>query len=172
MRCKGCGTGYGRKEINEWSGPCKGCDGLLDLEEFWSCDAISDDLAFARSRPDNLVLLAEAGCSIAGFVWGYALPLEKFQFLAGLVSDRANYMDDIAVRASMRGRGVGSALGAQYLKMLRNWDVAESILRTDRRNPASMGLFARLGYAPLLNDGVPVLDPEYPERIYLRRWLA
>ena len=103
---------------------------------------------------------------MVGFTWGYQVPLNKFPFLKGLVNERANYMDEIAVDGNTRKRGIGKLLGQNYIDRLTIANVPEIVLRTDQRNTSSMALFKGLEF-----ESMQVTDPEYNYRIYLRRKL-
>jgi len=103
---------------------------------------------------------------MVGFTWGYQVPLNKFPFLKGLVNEKANYMDEIAVDGNTREKGIGKLLGQNYIDKLIIANIPEIVLRTDQRNISSMTLFERLGFKSL-----EVTDPEYNYRIYLRRKL-
>jgi GNAT superfamily N-acetyltransferase len=128
-------------------------------------------LRFAQTQEDFIIRVAYEQGTFAGFVWGYRLPEGKFPFLAGALSQDANYMDEIAVDSSRRGKGIGRALGAAYLAAVSALGKTESVLRTDERNTASMGLFAALGYRPIQSAAGDVRDPTYQNRVYLRRGL-
>lgn len=138
--------------------------------EAWSAQAIIDDLRYAQSQPDSIVLVASEKNDVIGFAWGYRIPLEKFPRLRGIAAS-ASYLDEIAIDRTSRCRGVGMALGAAYLRSAAACGSTQSVLRTDERNAASMGLFSRLGYVPLDAAGKALYDPQYPSRIYLQRSL-
>ena len=104
-----------------------------------------------------------------GFTWGYNLQMEKFPFLDGLVKN-ATYMDEIAVISERRAKGVGTLLGNEFLTAAKKTS-SEVVLRTDERNTASMALFKKLGFEPVRMQETIIYDPEFPDRIYLRREL-
>ncbi len=122
---------------------------------------------FAFSQSFNLVLVADRGCSLLGFTWGYKLPLDKFPFLSGIVCENASYMDEVAVRGNERGKSIGTFLGRKYLEKSRKNGIREVVLRTDETNTASMALFRKLGFTDL-----KVRDPEFERRIYLAKKLG
>lgn len=137
--------------------------------EAWSANDVENDLRFAEAQQDSIVLVAQDGRELLGFTWGYRISLVKFPFLDGLVDDRANYMDEIAVSRRLRRQGVGKLLVMTYLEAVERRGLPSSVLRTDERNPASMGLFARMGYLPLKDKERTVYDPALPYRVYLGR---
>ncbi len=147
------------------------------LREFWSFGEIENDLVSGLAQKNPIVLVANNGKGLVGFTWGYQLPLEKFPFLEGKVQQEANYMDEIAVRGSKRQKGIGTALGLQYLERARQQGMREVVLRTDERNEASMVLFRKLGFRDIPDSSDSrgkVYDPgqELQNRIYLRRDLT
>ena len=83
-------------------------------------------------------------------------------------------MDEIAVRADKRVKGVGTALCKAYLKQAQNLNMREVVLRTDQRNTASMKLFSKNGFEPIPDDGIrgAVYDPAFENRIYLKNNLG
>lgn len=129
-------------------------------------------MELALSQQSPIVLVAESDKLIVGFTWGYNLPLEKFPFLEGKVNNNSNYMDEIAVSGNCRLRGVGRLLGQNYLNSIQQQGSNECVLRTDERNTASMNLFGKLGFVPVLDKNKPVYDPEFSSRIYLRKVLG
>ncbi|MBI4144452.1 GNAT family N-acetyltransferase [Candidatus Woesearchaeota archaeon] len=162
LKCSFCSVEYGKKEaIGE---TCKKCKRKTVLIEYWSNAEIIKDLEYAIAQPEPIVLVAELK-NLAGFTWGYKIPPEKFPFLKTLVPENAVYMDEVAVRSEMRQKGIGKKLCIAFLETAKK----PVVLRTDERNTASMALFARTGFVPVLTQGKPVKDPEYPNRIYLWR---
>ena len=175
MKCSSCGVNYGKQEARMPRRSCKKCDEQLVLREFWSFQEIEQDLESGRSQRNPFVLVADNGKGLMGFTWGYQLPLEKFPCLAGKVPKETNYMDEIAVGRSKREKGIGTALGLKYLERAQEQGMLEVVLRTDERNEASMGLFKKLGFISIPNTKSArgkIYDPEYPDRIYLRRRLG
>lgn len=169
-KCAACDIPYSIEDVANCADACNACGETLDLVEFWSALAVESDLQYALQQPNPLVLVAEYEKKLVGFSWGYELPKEKFCFLEGKISQRANYMDEIAVAAPARIRGVGTAIGNAYIDRVREQGLSEIVLRTDRRNTASMALFLRLGFGPVLEEfGTQVCDPTYADRVYLRR---
>jgi ribosomal protein S18 acetylase RimI-like enzyme len=126
------------------------------------------DIAYGLSRPGSVALVAENGIGVAGFIWGYRINDEKRALLKGSISDCTTYLDDVAVDASKRIRGVGSALVREFLARSAALGFTDSVLRTDINNAASMALFRSCGYVPVMRDDKPVFDPEYKTRIYLK----
>ena len=176
MKCVSCGIEYGRKEVERArkEADCKKCNQLLELTEFWAESDILEDLRFALAQPDSTILVAENSDGLAGFTWGYRIPLDKFPFLKGKVPVKSSYMDEVAVRGDKRLRGVGTLLGEGYVTFAKQQGLSEIVLRTDERNVASMALFRKLGFLDipdLESSRGSVYDPEFPNRIYLRRGL-
>ncbi len=173
MKCTSCGVEYGKEEVNKLrKGECKKCNQPLNLVEFWSDSDIIDDLGFALTQPNSIVLVAENSEGISGFTWGYRIPISKFRFLEGKIDDRSSYMDEIAVRADKRLRGVGTRLGKEYIEAVRQQGLAEVVLRTDERNTSSIALFRKLGFSGIVdikNPSRSIYDPQFPSRVYLRR---
>lgn len=166
-KCAECNINYGIKESESPPDLCKKCLKPLNLIEFWSTREIKSDLEFALSQDCPIMLVAESKGEIAGFTWGYKLPMKKFPFLNGLIALETNYMDEIAVSGNMRRRGIGRIIGREYIQKTMEINIPEIVLRTDKRNGSSMALFKSLGF-----EDMQILDPEYEFRTYLRRKLA
>jgi len=174
MKCVSCGVEYGRQELNTRQEDCKKCSQPLNLVEFWSDTEIVEDLEFALAQPNPIVLVAEDSNGLAGMTWGYRISLEKFPFLEGKIPAESNYMDEIAVRGDKRLKGVGKLLGREYIKAVRQQGLSDVVLRTDERNISSMSLFRKLGFSGIADSESlrgKVYDPQFPNRIYLRREL-
>ncbi len=178
-KCLRCEKEYGREECRrietgEAPSRCARCSSPLELAEFWSSDGIKGDLGFALSQPDPIVLVAESGGSLAGFSWGYRLPLAKFPFLGAWESTtlRPSYMDEIAVSAEARQRGIGTELCIAYMGETKRRGGESVVLRTDKRNASSVGLFRKVGFREIMRPGqqsepLEVLtDPEFSNRVY------
>lgn len=174
MKCVSCGVEYGRQELNTRQEDCKKCSQPLNLVEFWSDTEIVEDLEFALAQPNPIVLVAEDSNGLAGMTWGYRISLEKFPFLEGKIPAESSYMDEIAVRGDKRLKGVGKLLGREYIKAVRQQGLSDVVLRTDERNISSMSLFRKLGFSGIADSESlrgKVYDPQFPNRIYLRREL-
>ncbi len=140
------------------------------LVPYWTKEDVVADLNFAKSQKDTIVLVAEENDKIVGFIWGYKIPFEKFGFLSGLVNENSSYVDEVAVKPDKWRKGVGSALCLDYLKAAKAQEMEEVTLRTLESFKASMGLFRKNGFGPVLSEqNNKVYDPTYPDRIYLRR---
>jgi len=136
--------------------------------ETWTSEQITEDLELALSQRDPLVLVAEERNQLVGFTWGYRLPLDKFPFLEGKIMPNCSYMDEIAVRADMRKKGIGKTMGRTYLEKATSQNMDEVVLRTDERNKASMALFEKLRFEGFKQPRL--YDPQYPNRIYLAKF--
>ena len=172
MKCVSCEVEYGIKESLTVLDYCKKCDEPLNLVEYWSSGDVIKDLDFALSNPNSFVLVAENDNGLLGLSWGYKLPVEKFPFLDGKISSKANYMDEIAVRGDNRIKGIGTLLGNAYIDEVAKQGLSEIVLRTDERNVSSMRLFEKLGFSDIKDECSPrgkVYDPDFSSRIYLRR---
>lgn len=71
-------------------------------------------------------------------------------------------MDEMAVAGNARKKGIGLSLGKRFLDEAVSRGFRFSLVRTDVNNPASMGLFGKLGYREL-----GIFDPDYPGRVYM-----
>jgi len=169
MKCSSCGVNYGRDESQKPPETCKNekCTEKLKLIEFWSSKEITEDLDFANSQPEPIILVAENNRGLVGMTWGYQLPFEKFPFLEGRIDQKSNYIDEIAVAGDRRLKGIGTLLGKRYLQLSEQKGIRESVLRTDQRNTASIALFKKLGFRSL-----GIYDPQYADRIYLSKKLG
>lgn len=171
--CKKCGT-----DLTAFIQPIVGGSYASTSEDFvpyWSYEDITNDLEYAKSKQDTIILVAETGDELIGFTWGYKLPLEKFPFLKGNIKGKASYIDEIAVNGDKRQRNIGTLLGRNYLETAEKQGMLEVVLRTDERNVASMALFKKLGFSDipdLENPRLKVYDPEFPDRIYLKKELG
>ena len=173
MKCIACSVEYGRQEVTGLCERkiCKKCNQPLKLVEFWSEADITNDLGFALTQPNSIVLVAENNDKLAGMTWGYRLPFDKFPFLDGKVSVESSYMDEISVRGDIRLKGIGTLLGRAYIETVRQQGLFEVVLRTDERNTSSMSLFKKLGFSgiPSTEDQRSIIyDPQFLNRVYLR----
>jgi len=135
--------------------------------EQWTEEQVCEDLQFAQKQKNPIIVVASLENRLLGFSWGYDLPIDKFQFLRGYVNPDANYMDEIAVEQNSRRKGIATEITISYLLEVKSSQV---ILRTDRRNKASMALFKNFGFKPVKDkDNNDVYDPKFKERIYLKK---
>ena len=172
MKCVSCGVEYSRQELNTRQEDCKKCNQPLKLVEFWGDAEIVGDLEFALAQPNPVVLVTENSDELAGMTWGYRIPLEKFPFLQGKIPAESSYMDEIAVRGDKRLKGIGTLLGRAYIEAVRQQGLSEVVLRTDERNLSSMSLFEKLGFSGIADSESSkgkIYDPQFPNRLYLRR---
>ncbi len=173
-KCLSCGVEYDKQEVLTVADSCKKCNEPLELADFWSADDVKQDLEFALSQQEPIILVAENSDGLAGFAWGYMLPFEKFPFLSGKVEQEASYMDEIAVKGDKRLKGIGTQLGRKYLEAAKE-RASEVVLRTDERNVSSMSLFRKLGFSNMPDSKNPkgnIYDPVYQNRIYLKKDLG
>jgi ribosomal protein S18 acetylase RimI-like enzyme len=166
-KCKKCNTDMKPERIN-------GQDANYgytskNLVPFWSDEDVKKDLEFALTQEKPIVLVAGNNDKLVGFTWGYKTSLENFPFLEGVISNNSNYMDEIAVSGNARIKGIGTALSQEYIRTCAEQGIDEIVLRTDERNTASMTLFKKQGFTPVMKNGNAVYDPEYPQRIYLSK---
>lgn len=134
--------------------------------ERWTDEEVKQDLEYAMSQRNPLVLVATRRDAFLGFAWGYELPIEKFPFLQGIVNEKSMYIDDIAVDPNFRAQRVGRKLTLNFLYSSIDAEFDQVVLRTDETNKASMALFTSVGFSNL-----GVYDPQFPTRIYLKREL-
>ncbi len=135
--------------------------------EKWTLEQVmsSLDAALAQEKPAALVASVES--VMVGFTWGYQTPFVEFPFLTGSISQNSVYLSEIAVDPKARGRRVGMALCSAFLGVSEEMLFEEVVLRTDERNPASVGLFTKAGFVSIGN-----LDSRYPNRPYMKRELG
>lgn len=157
---------YTQSDLNQLIGVYQSAFAEPPWNETWTSKQIIEDLELALSQESPIVLVGEDRNQLIGFTWGYNLPFDKFPFLRRKISPNCSYMDEIAVRADMRKKGIGTRLGEAYLSEAERRGIGRVVLRTDERNEASMALFKKLGFE---NSGIR--DPQYPNRIYLRKFL-
>lgn len=127
------------------------------------------DLNFARSQKISIILVAEKKDIVIGFTWGHSIPFETFPFLEGKINPNSLYMDEIVVAPDFRRMKVGTDLCLCFMNVSDEYSVSEIVLRTDRRNSSSMGLFGSVGFNCLTSGNCVLTDPEYAERVYLSR---
>jgi ribosomal protein S18 acetylase RimI-like enzyme len=134
--------------------------------ERWSSKQIIEDMIYALSSKRPIMLVAEVKEVMAGFIWGYELPLNKFPFLNGKIKDACIYLDDIAVNRLSRGFGVGARLLGHFLSEAKRGMFEEVVCRTDIRNKSSMSLFSSFGFSNL-----ETYDPKFGYRPYFKKSL-
>lgn len=169
-RCKNCGTDLSPVITNIVGGAYARTN--KSFVEFWSDSDIKKDLELALSQPNNIILVTDGTNELAGFTWGYELTGDllrrEFPFLTGKLNGKTSYMDEIAVRATMRRRGIGKGLCTEYLKVAEEQQMSGVVLRTDQRNVASMNLFGSTGFEPI---GIYDPRPGLTNRLYLMKYL-
>ena len=141
---------------------CKKCDkGLFgNFSEFWSSEEITGDLESALKKESPIVLVAETAL-LPDLHGATNCQAGNFHLLKGKLHSLL-YMDEMAVAGNERRQGIGLALGNKFLEEVASRGFRSSLLRTDINNPASMGLFGKLGYR-----NVGIFDPGYPSRVYM-----
>ena len=87
------------------------------------------------------VLVAECN----GRVVGYAVAAVQ-DYPPVFENPRHGFLQEIAVLAELREQGIGRSLVDATVEWLGREGVAETIVRIDERNPASLALFASAGF--------------------------
>ncbi len=87
------------------------------------------------------VLVADAN----GRVVGYAVAAVQ-EYPPVFKNPQHGFVQEIAVREELRKQGIGRALVDAAVEWLAGQDVAETTVRIDERNPASLALFASAGF--------------------------
>jgi len=187
-QCACCGVEYGRIEVRligereqplndheEPAGNCKKCsaDMPANLRDFWTREKVEGDLGLALRNTNPIVLVAReiSSDSPIGFTWGYRISFEHFPFLRQVLPENTLYIDEIAVAANQRRKGIGKSLGQELIRMATQNGLTTFATRTDERNDSSMALFEHLGFTgiPDAKDSRGFLfDPAFQNRIYLR----
>jgi L-amino acid N-acyltransferase YncA len=137
--------------------------------ETWTNGEVVQDMVFALTSVKPIMLIAENENKVAGFVWGYNLPIEKFAFLSGYVPEgKTSYVDEIAVDCKCRKKGMAKLLMSKYAEIASENGITKIVARTDVRNEASMGLHLTLGFTEMVDrSNAKIFDPEYKTRVYL-----
>lgn len=138
--------------------------------ETWTREQVEEDLRFAQTQPNPILLVALLADELVGFTWGYQLPFEKMLFLTGRVLQESSYIDEVAVAKDARIRGIGVKLCNAYTNSARTQGMKQLVLRTSVNNPASVALFTKVGFTPLCaKEREGLYDPVYQDRLYFWR---
>lgn len=102
----------------------------LSEDAYWALGRTHDEVTRAAAGSVNLA--AYAGDDLVGY--------------ARLVTDRVLFawLCDVYVEPAARGSGVGVALVARTVELLKDWGVRRSVLRTEDAH----GLYTRFGFTP------------------------
>ena len=177
-KCTSCKVNYGIKESDNPAENCKKCGKPLKLEDYWTEKDVNEDIAYAKSKEWNSILVADSSTGILGFTWAYNASIEKnMNFLKEAQnidsSKKIIYVDEVATSAKSRGKGVATELEKKLFFRAENAGFEYVILRTDERNTAAMNLYRKLGFERLTygvsktNGNKYAYDPEFNSRIYL-----
>ncbi len=49
----------------------------MKLEDYWSEKDVNEDIAYAKSKEWNSILVADSSTGILGFTWTYNISIEK-----------------------------------------------------------------------------------------------
>lgn len=178
MKCSSCGIEYGEAEvqtlIEKEDARCKKCCEPLKLEEFWSRENVKEELEFALSSQDSIVLVAEDKDGIAGILWGYKVSFGKCPFLEGKVREDANYWDTVTVKKGRRGMGVATLLGESYLERAKRLGVSQVVGRIREEVEQTHLLVKKFGFSVIPEQRDPskrIYDPNYHNNLYLTKCL-
>lgn len=176
MKCSSCGIEYGEAEVQtikeEDGDGCKKCGKPLELEEFWSGETVKEELEFAIAQADSVVLVAEDKDGLAGILWGYRASFEKYQFLKGKIREDANYWDTVAVKSDMRGNGVATLLGENYLERAKRLGVSQVVGRIREEVEQTHLLVKKFGFSTIPEQrdaGKRIYDPNYRNNLYITK---
>lgn len=179
MKCSSCGVEYGEAEVQtiiekENAHYCKNCCEPLKFEEFWSREAVKEELEFAPSSQDSIVLVAEDKDGIAGILWGYRVSFEKYPFLEDKAGEDANYWDTVAVKKDRRRMGVATLLGESYLERAKRLGVSQVVGRIREEMEKTHLLVKKFGFSVIPEQQNPTsrsYDPKFPNNLYLTKCL-
>ncbi len=180
MKCSSCGVEYGEAEVQTISEKedahyCKKCCEPLKFEEFWSREAVKEELEFALAQGDSVVLVAEdKEGRLAGILWGYKVSFEKYPFLKGKIREDANYWDTVAVKKDKRKMGVATMLGESYLERAKLLGVSQVVGRIRDEVEHTHLLVKKFGFSTIPEQSDPskrTYDPKFSNNIYLTKCL-
>ncbi|MEM5778674.1 MAG: GNAT family N-acetyltransferase [Candidatus Aenigmatarchaeota archaeon] len=129
-------------------------------ENFWTDEMVNKDIEYALKQKDFIGKLAVNSDNVIGFIWGYSLPEDKFQFLK--LKDSI-YIDELAVEKSFRRGGIGTKLTNMLIKDAKKLGYKTVTLRTDV-NGIAYSFYFNLGF-----EDLKIRDPQYQERTYMRK---
>ena len=93
------------------------------------------------SDPESVVLVAESGGQVVGYVYARLEP-QSWEALR----EACGYIHDVAVDPSARRSGVATALVRDAMAWLRDHGAPRVVLATAERNDAARQMFLRLGF--------------------------
>ena len=110
-------------------------------------EAFEDWLAEPTLDP-SLFVVAWDGDEIAGAVLNVVNPAEN-----ELLGEQRGWLDSVFVRRPWRRRGLGAALVARSLEVLRDRGMTSAILGVDAENPmGALGLYERAGFVEISRE--------------------
>lgn len=115
--------------------------------EFWSRKSVEEEIEFALSQSDSIVLVAEVRNELAGILWGYRVSFEKYPFLEGKVEKNTNYWDTVAVKRDKRERGIATILGSNYLERAKQQGVPQIVGRIREEKEGTHILMKNFGFS-------------------------
>jgi len=127
-------------------------------EYFWTDKMVNEDVDYAIKQKDFISKLAVNKNNVKGFIWGYSLPQEKFQFLN---LGEATYIDELAVEREFRKMGIGTRLIEMLINDARKLGYETITLRTDI-NGSAYKFYLDLGF-----QDMKIRDPKYSQRTYM-----
>jgi len=142
-------------------------------EDFWTEEAVVEDLQKQSKKPGALILAASNGSAeIVGFTWGYKTSIADMAEISGLSEDlwegiigkdNSFYIDELGVDIGSRGKGIGTALAEELLKEVSRDGIKCVLLRTDTRATPARRVYEKVGFREL-----PIRDANHENRTY---WL-
>lgn len=121
----------------------------LDPERFISIERPEE--GYARflvgelDEPDSVVLVAELGGAVVGYVYASLEPM-SWKDLRG----PCGFLHDVVVDEAARGQGVGERLVREAVAWLEGRGAPRVVLVSAAKNTRAQALFARLGFRPTM----------------------
>ncbi len=169
-KCVKCGQNYGSSYTKNF---CEK-DGS-ELEDFWKPDKVIEDLKFAMSQKDAVVLLAINGDDrVVGFTVWYGIDtttIKRLELSNELVDflfqkyKRVAYGDELGVQEEYRKNGIGSILTATAQEILKQKGYKAVFARTDK-NSLALPLLLKQGFEVIEKNGRQIVDPKWGNRLY------
>ncbi len=128
---------------------------IAGLCEQWAAERITrgyraDTAADLAGRLGECFLVAEKGGRVVGFVIAQIRPTAGNEFVEGVLDDKPAYLEvqDLYVKADLRGRGIGTALMRHLLAVAEARNVDGSLVYSANRDYVRTARFYEgLGYS-------------------------
>ena len=141
-------------------------------EEFWTVPQVMEDFSGEAAKPDFLGLAIIDENEVVGFTWGYTVGMLDVRQISGhngldfLFASNERpvfYIDELGVKPSHRGKGLGMQLTMRLVESAKANGAGSIILRTNKKAERAKSVYMHAGFKDL-----QIQDSSHEDRTY---WL-